>query len=343
MISDSHDSIPWISLEKVQEIFEEFKSTRVLVLGDVMLDVYLNGSVDRISPEAPVPVMRVSSERVMLGGAANVAGNISALGGLPVLVGVIGEDEAGMELRKKLNEMGPGADGLVVDNSRPTTRKTRVLASKQQVVRVDREASHDIDGHVVDELLRVVEKEIVSSDALLLQDYNKGVLPQNVIKSVISMAKEAGKIIAVDPKFHNFFEYQGVTLFKPNIREMEYAFGSIDADSRNLEKMMVGMKERLDSEIVLLTCGEEGMSFIDEEGKFIRIPAISREVYDVSGAGDTVISTVTLALASGRKILESSIIANYAASVEIQRSGVSTVSQEEVIRAMQRHGALYER
>jgi len=307
-----------------------------------MLDEYLWGKVDRISPEAPVPVMKVSGESILLGGAANVAGNISALGSTPLLVGVIGNDIAGKELLEVMEENHLNTGGIIVDENRPTTRKTRVMASKQQMVRVDREASHYIDDKTADRLLKVLEEALESADALLLQDYNKGVLSPEVIKAAIASAKNMDKVITVDPKFQNFFEYENVTLFKPNIRELNYALGSVQPDSRSLEKMMSDLKARISSRHILLTCGEEGMALLDEKGDFTKVPAICRDVYDVSGAGDTVISTVTLALASGGSAWESSILSNYAASVGVQRSGVSTVTEEEILAAMKRYGGLIE-
>jgi len=337
-MSGERDPLTSLSIERAREIMKRFASARVLVVGDVMLDDYIWGSVDRISPEAPVPVVRVRGETFMLGGAANVANNVAALGGVPILAGVIGNDRAGEEILAKMEELGLPRGGLVVDELRPTTRKTRVLANKQQVVRFDREMCHDIDEAVAGKLLRIIEEEMPSIDALLFQDYNKGVLTPFVIRSAISLARSMDKIVAVDPKFHNFFEFRGATLFKPNMSELEYAFGSIPADSRSLEAMVRSLKERIDSRQVLLTCGEEGMLLLDGDGAFVRIPAVSREVYDVSGAGDTVISTITLALAAGGEPWESSVLSNYAASVEVQKRGVWTVRQEEILEAMERHG-----
>ena len=331
-------SLPAITTRRARAIFEGFDSVRVIVLGDVMLDVYLYGHVDRISPEAPVPVLEAAGESIMMGGAANVAGNIAALGADPLLIGVVGEDEAAGKLRGKLKELGIRDEGLIVDESRPTTRKTRILADNQQVVRVDREDDRDIEPPVAKRLLSVLRGAIRSCDALLFQDYNKGTLTPAIIEAAIAMACEEGKIVTVDPKFRNFFEYRGATLFKPNLREMEVAFGSVHPSDRGLEKMMLELKDRLGSSHVLLTCGEEGMTLLDEAGEFHRIPAVCREVFDVSGAGDTVISTVTLALAAGGDVRESSILANYAAAVEVQRAGVRTVTREEVIEAIRRDG-----
>jgi rfaE bifunctional protein kinase chain/domain len=241
-----------------------------------------------------------------------------------------------------MGENNLSVEGIIVDENRPTTRKTRVMASKQQVVRVDREATHYIDDTTAGRLLKVLEKALESADALLLQDYNKGVLSPSVIKAAIASARNMDKVITVDPKFQNFFEYENVTLFKPNIRELKYALGSAHPDNRTLEKMMSDLQVRISSRYILLTCGEDGMALLDEKGDFTKVPAICRDVYDVSGAGDTVISTVTLALASGGDVWESSILSNYAASVEVQRSGVSTVSEEEILAAMKRYGGLIE-
>jgi D-beta-D-heptose 7-phosphate kinase/D-beta-D-heptose 1-phosphate adenosyltransferase len=323
--------------ERVGELCRKFGSTRVVVLGDVILDVYLWGNVQRISPEAPVPVCRIREETVMLGGAANAAVNIAALGGEAVLVGVVGDDESGDELRGKLEEAGLSVDTLICDGGRPTTRKTRVFADTQQVVRVDREESEDVKGEVAERIIGVLEGALRSSAAIILQDYNKGTLSPGVIRDAVSMARERGLVISVDPKFRNFFEYRGVTLFKPNLREMEHAFGSFQPGSPGLEGLMKSLKVRTESKNILLTRGEDGMILLDEDGAFTRVPAISHEVYDVSGAGDTVISTATLAMAAGGTAREGAILANYAASVEVQRRGVRTVTREEIMEAMRRH------
>jgi rfaE bifunctional protein kinase chain/domain len=326
----------------VEALLARMAEARVVVLGDVMLDAYVSGSVDRISPEAPVPVIRVTGESVRLGGAANVACNIAALGGKPFLVGVIGADESGKELKQRLSDAGLARDGLVVDGSRPTTRKTRVVASRQQVVRVDRESGEEISPETAAEVLRVVEQSISSADALLIQDYNKGLLPPPVIRQAVARAREAGVIVTVDPKFHNFFEYVDVTLFKPNVRELVHALGSLPAAARDLERVMRTLKERIRCRYLLLTRGEEGMSLLDDGGGMTTIPAIGRDVFDVSGAGDTVISTITLALAAGAGALEGAILANHAAGVGVRRSGVSTVTPAEILEDMRRHGGIVE-
>lgn len=310
------------------------KPPRIAVIGDAMLDLYLKGDVERISPEAPVPVVRVRERKYALGGAANVAQNVLALGARCELVASVGRDAAGTQLREMLAERGAEPRGLV-DCDRPTTTKTRVVARNQQVVRVDEEVDSDLTGDEVTRLLAAVAKAVDGADALILEDYNKGVLVPAVIHAAIAAAAKKKIPIVVDPKFRNFFEYRGCTVFKPNRRELEGALGA--AVDVNNPKALPDVLTRLDAQYLLLTLSEHGMALIARDGSVERVPTTAREVYDVVGAGDTVTAYLAAMLAVGATALEAAIVANYAAGVEVGKSGAATVSPEEVLEAYDGH------
>src|SRR5919199_1423070 len=303
---------------------------RIAIVGDAMLDVYLRGDVDRISPEAPVPVVRVRERKLALGGAANVAQNVAALGAGCELVAVVGDDANGATLRDMMRAMGAEPRSLVqVD--RPTTTKTRVLARVQQVVRFDEEEDADLTPAEVPRLLAVVERAVADADALVLEDYNKGVLVPAVIEASIATARRRGIPIVVDPKYKNFFSYRGATIFKPNRRELEAALGAaMDVD--HPETLPATLK-RLDVDNLLLTLGERGMVLVSAAGEVHRVPTTAREVYDVVGAGDTVTAYLAAMLAAGASTREAAVVANFAAGVEVGKLGAATVSGDEVIAA----------
>lgn len=306
------------------------RAPRIAVLGDAMLDLYLKGDVDRISPEAPVPVVRVRERRYALGGAANVAQNVLAVGARCELVAAVGRDSAGAQLREMLAERGAEPHGLV-DCDRPTTTKTRVVARGQQVVRVDEEIDADLSGDEVTRLLDAVARAVTKADALILEDYNKGVLIPAVIQAAIAAARTKGIPVVVDPKFRNFFEYRGCTVFKPNRRELESALGA--AVDVNAPQALPQVLTRLDADHLLLTLSEQGMALISRDGAVARIPTTAREVYDVVGAGDTVTAYLAAMLAVGGTALEASIVANYAAGVQVGKAGAAVVSPDEVLSA----------
>ena len=310
------------SSQRLQSILSQLAGKKVAVVGDLMLDRYYWGSVARISPEAPVPVVEVESESTRLGGAANVANNIASLGGIPLMVGVIGEDDAGRELRTVISNCRFTTDGLVVDASRPTTVKTRVIAHHQHVVRVDREVKQDASQRVQEQMLDVLKRNINSLDAVLLEDYNKGVIVETLISELIDLARRNGKIITVDPKFNNFFKYKQVTVFKPNRKETEEALGCRLTDTESVESAGRSLVEKLEAESVLLTLGERGMSLFERQGDITHVPTTARKVADVSGAGDTVISTLTMSLTAGASIREASALANIAGGIVCGEVGI---------------------
>lgn len=309
------------------------KPMRIAIVGDAMLDTYLRGDVDRISPEAPVPVVRVRERKHALGGAANVAQNVAALGATAELVAALGDDMAGRQLREMLAALGAETRGLV-NAARPTTTKTRIVARGQQVVRVDEEVDTDLDGDDIARLHAAVDRAVEDADALVLEDYNKGVLVTSVITRAIAKAKARNIPIVVDPKYRNFFAYAGTTVFKPNRRELESALGAaVDLEH---PEALPAVLARLGAEHLLLTLSERGMALIGKDGSTHRIPTTAREVFDVVGAGDTVTAYLAAMLARGATALEAAVIANYAAGVEVGKAGAATVSPEEIMEAFER-------
>jgi D-glycero-beta-D-manno-heptose-7-phosphate kinase len=319
-----------VGLERLEEILDRATGVRIAVIGDLMLDEYLIGAVTRISPEAPVPVVQVSERRLALGGAGNVAANVSALGSSCEVVGFVGDDAAGAEVRRALeSELGDGGSARLVERaSRPTTTKTRVLARRQQVVRFDRELDSDLPEDCAEELVELVQQVVAGVHAIALEDYNKGVLVPRVIRTALELAGAARIPSVVDPKFRNFFEYRGATVFKPNALELATALAAPvhPEDDEQLESA----RRRVGSAHLLLTLGEDGMVLRSEESVTLRIPAFGREVYDVSGAGDTVTAVVAVALATGATVREAAFLANCAAAIEVTKPGVATVSPEEL-------------
>jgi D-beta-D-heptose 7-phosphate kinase/D-beta-D-heptose 1-phosphate adenosyltransferase len=329
-----------IQRPRLKALLDGARNCHIVVVGDAMLDVYLRGDVDRISPEAPVPVVRVRDRKFALGGAANVAQNVVALGGRPTLVAAVGKDIAATQLRDALRGIGASIAGLV-EVARPTTTKTRVVARAQQLLRVDEEHDGDLSSADVERLATAAEQAIASADALVLEDYNKGVLVTALITRVMRAAKAKKIPIVVDPKYRNFFSYSGATVFKPNRRELESALGAaVDVDH---PETLPAVVERLGAESLLLTLSERGMALI-ERGAGVskgvhRIPTTAREVYDVVGAGDTVTAYLAAMLAAGATPLEAAIVANFAAGVEVGKSGAATVSGNEVLAAFDEHRA----
>ena len=315
---------------RLEEILERGRGLRVAVVGDLMLDVYLVGAVSRISPEAPVPVVHVTEERTALGGAANVAANVAALGAACDLVGYVGIDAAGAHIRRELAELDGGTvtARLVERSDRPTTTKTRVVARQQQVVRFDRERDDDLPDECAAELCEHIRAAVAASDALVLEDYNKGVLVPAVIRTALEAAEAAGIPSVVDPKFRNFFAFRGATVFKPNAVELGTAMGGPvrAGDDEWLEHARTTAGARH----LLLTLGEDGMALRSEGGTSFRIPTQAREVYDVSGAGDTVTAFLAVSLAAGATIEEAAILANLAAGIEVGKPGVATVTPDEL-------------
>lgn len=321
-----------IDTPRARELLQGFRSRRVLVVGDLMLDVYLRGGASRISPEAPVPVVRVLEEWRAMGGAANVAANLGALGVATSLVGVVGDDGFASDLGRAAGDHGIDTVGLVPVADRPTTVKTRVLVGHQQVARYDREVDRDLGA---DEAARVTERvdaEAARADAIVLEDYDKGVLVPAVIEAALDAARRRDIPVVVDPKARHFFDYRGCTVFKPNLPELAAALRAPvlaeDAD------WMDRTRRHLQCENLLVTMGSEGMSLMTDHGGYVRVPAVARSVFDVSGAGDTVIAVMAATLAAGGSVDEGAVLATHAAGVEVGKAGVVTVSSEEILNSV---------
>jgi D-beta-D-heptose 7-phosphate kinase/D-beta-D-heptose 1-phosphate adenosyltransferase len=317
-----------LGLGRVDELLERLRGVRVLVVGDLMLDRYVVGSVDRVSPEAPVPVVRVQSERTAVGGAGNVAANVTALGGSCAVVGCVGADAEGDLLIQALAAEGVSQHGVVRAPDRPTTVKTRVLAQHQQIVRFDREVDHEAEPALAARLADIVRSLAEGCDVLIVQDYDKGVLAPPVIGAILEVTGARRIPWIVDPKRRSFFAYPGATVFKPNARELGDALGA--AIRPDESGWMEATRERIECESLLLTLGERGMALQTRGAPLVRLPAVGREVYDVSGAGDTVTAAVALTLAAGATTAEAAELANHAAAVEVAKSGVQTVSPSEI-------------
>lgn len=327
---------PPLTRDRLAALLDRLRGRRVAVIGDAMLDRYLIGDIERISPEAPVPVVNVTERRQALGGAANVAANVAALGAHAELVGLVGTDREGEALRQELDRLGIGSRYLLTLPGRPTTTKTRVVARGQQVVRIDEEEAGELPDDVAGRLAALAVEAIGTADVVLFEDYDKGALHPVVIAQAMAAARGRGLPTVADPKFTAFFLYGGATVFKPNRRELLTAIPGIDLGSAaDLRRAA----ERLGVEHLLLTLGADGIRLIprQREAAMHAIAAAAREVYDVSGAGDTVTAWAGAALAAGATVLEAAQVANLAAGVEVGKRGVATVSPEEVLAA---HGTV---
>jgi len=318
-------------IKRLTAYVDRFSAARVLVVGDIVLDHYIWGKVSRISPEAPVPVVDVTRESLLLGGASNVVNNIHSLGGLVSVCGVIGQDAAGKQLLHLLQEQGIRTEGLIVDSARPTTIKTRVIAHSQQVVRFDRETKERIGRDTHHRIFDYVGKQLSEGlDAIVLSDYCKGVVTSGLVRDIVRLAKKHRVIVTVDPKVSHFGMYSGVTILTPNITEASIGANMEIDNEQSLLKAGKLLLKRLKCDAVLITRGEQGMSLFDHIGKVTHIPTVAREVFDVTGAGDTVISTLTLAMASGASMVDAARISNYAAGIVVGVVGTSIVKPEEL-------------
>jgi len=314
-----------------KKIISRFKDKNILVIGDIILDHYIWGKVDRISPEAPVPVVEVTRESFLLGGAANVAYNIVSLGGKASVIGINGQDIAGEALMNILMQRGVNCDGIFTEN-RPTTVKTRVIAHNQQVVRFDREDKKYVDGKILKGILKYINSVILKYDAVIVSDYKKGMISPELVKDIVKKTKPKGTFIAVDPKVGHFNFYKGVSLITPNVMEASIGSNVEIKDDKTLLKAGKSLMKKLSCKAVLITRGEQGMSLFQKE-KVSHIPTVARKVYDVTGAGDTVISAFTLAYASGANMEESTVIANHAAGIVVGEVGTAVTTADQVMES----------
>ncbi len=324
----------------IDELFNRFNNVTALVVGDVMIDAYVWGKVDRISPEAPVPVVSVTAKENRLGGAANVALNLAALGAKPIVCAIAGTDQKGETLAELLSERGMSRDGMVFSALRQTTVKTRVISNHQHIVRVDEESLLPLNTEEEKAFLESV-KNILSRekpDVVIFEDYNKGLLTPNVITAIIAMAQQEGIPTAVDPKKDNFFEYREATLFKPNLKELMEGL-KVDIpkkDHLSLEKAVKEMEGRIQNRISLITLSEEGI-YVKQNGKSERIPAHVRKIADVSGAGDTVISVASLCLALNTDITFLASLANLAGGLVCEKVGVVPIEKSQLLAEAKTH------
>lgn len=320
--------------KRLDDLFDRFEDRTIVVVGDVMLDKYIWGKVSRISPEAPVPVVEVESESVRFGGAANVNLNVMSLGARAIPVGVVGKDSSGDTLHHLFKEKGFPTDGLIVDPDRPTTVKTRVIANDQHVVRTDREVRIGISAAVQKCLLEVIDGSLDVADGVIIEDYDKGMLVPSFIKAVIDRATERKKAVLVDPKFDHFLDYQDVTLFKPNRKETAERLGMRLDTPEAIQEAGRKLLDQLSCGAVLITLGAEGMALFEPDKEWKTVPTQAVKVHDVSGAGDTVIATMAVAMTSGASLSEAASLANHAAGLVCGEVGIVPVERNQLYDLM---------
>ncbi|HSW64002.1 MAG TPA: D-glycero-beta-D-manno-heptose-7-phosphate kinase [Dissulfurispiraceae bacterium] len=325
------------------QIINAFKGKRVLVVGDLILDRYLFGKVNRISPEAPVPIVDVISESFLLGGAANVANNVIALGGRATVAGIIGKGNAGKVMQDLLAEKSIDTAG-VIEDKRPTTVKTRVIAHNQQVVRFDKEERRKLEGKSLTALMAYVKKAVPEHDAVVISDYNKGVVSAALVGAIMTHAKKHNTFVAVDPKVGHFHFYKNVSLITPNLMEAAQGSGVEIRDEKSLMKAGKALISRLGCKSVLITRSEDGMSLFKKApgARSIMVehfPTVAKKVFDVTGAGDTVIAAFALAVAAGASLEQATVIANHAAGIVVGEVGTATASPERLLAALKSSGS----
>ena len=320
----------------LSRIVRKFKGKKLLVIGDLLLDQFIRGEVSRISPEAPVPVVWVKDEGFMPGGACNVANNLAELGAEVSLAGVIGDDEKGRLLKDLLSSRGISSEGIISDKKRPTILKTRVIAHHQQVVRIDREQTDNVTGRQLKLIQDYVKKVVKDIDGIIIEDYGKGVVTPSLLKSIVPLARKHGKIVAVDPKENHFSYYKNASVITPNHHEAEKAVGFPLKSFDDMKKAGDVLIKKLKVEAVLLTLGEKGMMVLEKGKKAKRIPTLAQEVFDVSGAGDTVISAYTLGVVSGGSPITAAHIANCAAGIVVGKVGTASITPKELLLRLKR-------
>lgn len=314
----------------VYEQIRSFRGKRVLVIGDIILDHFIRGAVDRISPEAPVPVVAMRSEEYHLGGAGNVAANIRALGGVPVLLGVIGNDPSGERVVQEMERLKLSSGGVLIDLGKPTITKTRIIAGHQQVCRVDREVTQPMSVELFKKVVLFVQNHLEEVEAVLVSDYGKGLINEKLLAAVLPTAQRAGRLVAVDPKSRDFSMYTPATLLTPNKKEAAAAAGIEVRDDRTLRQAAEAVLKTTHAENLVITLGEEGLALFRASGFHRRFPTVAREVFDVTGAGDTVIAVMTLAMAAGVNVEDAAVLANHAAGIVVGKLGTAVVQPEEL-------------
>ena len=330
-------AVPTISVRKLTQYLQRFSRARILVLGDLILDHYVWGKVHRVSPEAPVPVVHVDSESYRMGGAANVYHNIITLGGQAELCGVVGADHIGKKFLADIRRSSTYTPGVFVDSSRPTIKKTRVVAHNQQIVRFDVEQRHDLSLQLTKKMVRHVATRLPDASCLVISDYAKGMITEDLMGAIKELADQHGVPILVDPKVEHMKYYEGVTVITPNHLEAKQAAGFLSTQDVPIEHIGASLQKRLRCQAVVVTRGEEGMSIFEQDGQSWTIPAVARQVYDVTGAGDTVVSTLALAISAKASFPDAAVLANQAAGLVVGMVGTATVTRTQLQEALS-HG-----
>ncbi len=331
-----------LSRDRARDLIKSFTDRRILVIGDLMLDRYIYGTVRRISPEAPVPVVNVTHEKSVPGGASNVAWNIQSLGGRGEIAGAVGHDTEARTLKTLLQQGGVDGHGVWTHDAVRTTVKTRIIADRQQVVRVDWEDALPLGGEPLQEFCRLIEKQIERADGVIIEDYGKGVICQPVVDVVLAAARTRGIPVGYDPKDDHALDVRGVTVATPNRKEAYMAVGREEPfhdrppmDDSDLQEIAGRLQEKWGVELLVITLGPHGMYLLEQGGKPVHVPTRAREVFDVSGAGDTVISVCTLALAAGATHREAAELANYAAGIVVAKLGTAPCSADELLDSIE--------
>jgi len=314
---------------RANEILDIIRDRRIVVLGDVMLDEFVWGDVTRISPEGPVPVVDVRRESTHLGGAANVLANLVALGTKGTVVGVIGSDAAGERLRTTLNSISEPSNALIVDESRPSTTKTRIVAHSQLVVRADRESRLPVDSKLEDRIISGLKDALAGASAFVVSDYDKGAVTPRILSEVLPYAYERLPVL-IDPKLRNFDSYRPATLVTPNHHEALRMSNTADDSDEGLQSAARVIQQQLNCDAILITRGDKGMMLLDQDNQSIYVKTAAREVYDVTGAGDTVIAALAAGLAAGATLIEAATLANQAAGIVVGKVGTATASVDEL-------------
>jgi len=326
-----------LNAARISEIIEKIGRSKVLILGDIMLDEYLFGRVDRISPEAPVPVVEIQSDKLLLGGAANVASNIRALGDEPILLGVVGEDEASVKLSQLLKQHNISDQFCVHDRSRQTTIKTRIIAHSQQIVRADRENRHELSTEIEK---RAFAQFMAVSDqikAVIISDYGKGVITLSMLEKVMQVCQDKGIFVGVDPKETHFHNYKKVSVITPNHHEAGFAYGRRIVTEADLIEVGNGLLKQLEARSILITRGPDGMSLFQVGEEPTHIPTFARKVFDVTGAGDTVIATFVAAICAGANLAEAAVFSNAGAGITVGEVGTATVTAAQLQKELERN------
>ncbi len=322
--------VPSIPSRQLKTYLRRFSGTKILVLGDLILDHYIWGTVNRVSPEAPVPVVHVSSESYRLGGAANVYHNIVTLGGQAELCGVIGNDSYGKQIVEDIRKGSKPSPGIFIDSSRPTIKKTRVIAHNQQIVRYDVEQRDHVSKAIERKIIKHVGTRMADLSCIVISDYAKGLITEELMAQVRTLANQYGVPIIVDPKVEHMSYYAGVTVITPNYLEAKQGAGYLPTQDIPIQQIGNALQKRLECQAVVVTRGEEGMSIFERNGRSWTIPAVARQVYDVTGAGDTVVSTLALALSAKASIADAAVLANHAAGIVVGMVGTATVTRSQL-------------